>query len=66
MTAAAWLRGEDVSVLFNNRMSLYRHAKALRDYGIDITVKRAESFPIRIRTIEMHAASMPDFYQRAA
>lgn len=66
-TAAAWLRGEDVTVLFNNRMSLYRHAKQLRNFGIDITLKRnIATFPIRIRTINLVPLSPPDFYRHAA
>jgi hypothetical protein len=63
MTAAAWLRGEDVSVLFNNRMSLYRHAKALRAYGIDIQCRRnLATMPVRVRTITMQPVAAPDWY----
>lgn len=67
MTAAAWLQGEDVAHLFNNRMTLYRHAKALRAFGLDITEKRnIEKFPVRIRTINLVPLSPPDFYRCAA
>ncbi|WP_301103118.1 phage/plasmid replication protein [Propionivibrio sp.] len=61
-TASAWLRGEDVSRLLSVR-TFYRHAKALRDYGIDISEKRNITvMPYKIRTIEMHEASIPDWY----
>lgn len=63
MTLAAWLRGEDVSQLFGNRMTQYRHAKALRSHGIDILEKRnVHVMPVRIRTIEVQPASVPDWY----
>lgn len=66
-TAALWLRGEDVRRFFKNRMTLYRHAKALREYGIDITQPRnIETFPVRIRTIDMQPSAIPDWYRRAA
>lgn len=67
LTAAAWLRGEDVSILFGNRMTLYRHAKQLRNFGIDITEKRnISTFPVRIRTINLVPLAPPDFYRQAA
>lgn len=61
-TAAAWLRGEDVKRFMNLR-TFQRHAKVLREYGIDIAEKRnVEALPIKIKTIEMRAASAPDWY----
>jgi len=64
MTAAAWLRGEDVSGLFGSRMTLYRHAKALRGYGIDIHCRRnLESPAVRVRTITMEPVGVPDWYR---
>lgn len=67
MTASAWLAGQDVSHLFNNRMTLYRHAKALRAFGLDITEKRnIKSFPVRVRTINLVPLSPPEFYRCAA
>lgn len=67
MTAAAWLRGEDVAGLFNSRMTLYRHAKALRGYGIDIQCRRNLSAPaIRVKTITMQPVAVPDWYSFSA
>jgi len=61
-TASAWLRGEDVSRIMN-RTTFWRHAKKLREFGIDIAEPRnVASMPIRIRTIELQAAAAPDWY----
>lgn len=61
-TAAAWLKGVDVRSTMNYR-TFYRHAKALRDYGIDISEKRnVEQMPIKIKTIELAASAAPDWY----
>lgn len=62
MTAAAWLRGEDVKRCMNLR-TFQRHAAELRKYGIDIAESRnVHSMPVRIKTIEIQAASAPDWY----
>ena len=62
LTASAWLRGEDVKRFMNLR-TFQRHAKLLRDYGIDIAEPRnVASMPIRIKTIELQAASAPHWY----
>lgn len=62
LTASAWLRGEDVKRFMNIR-TFQRHAKLLRDYGIDIAEPRnVASMPIRVKTIELQAASAPDWY----
>lgn len=62
MTASAWLRGEDVKRVMNLR-TFQRHAKLLREYGIDIAEKRnVSSMPVRIKTIEIQPAAMPDWY----
>jgi len=67
MTASAWLRGEDVTRLFNNRMTLYRHAKALRAFGLDITATRnVSAFPVRVRTINLVPLAPPEFLRNAA
>jgi len=68
MAVAAWLKGEDVASLYNTRMTLYRHAKALRAYGIDINAKRnIIAMPVKFRSITMQAATAPDWYDfRAA
>lgn len=61
-TAAAWLKGEDVTRIMS-RATYFRHAAALREYGIDISEKRnIHNMPIKIRTIEMQAATCPDWY----
>lgn len=66
-TAAAWLAGQDVKRFLNIR-TFQRHAKVLREYGIDIAESRnVQSMPVRIKTIELQAASAPDWYwQRSA
>lgn len=61
-TASAWLRGEDVS-RFMSRTTFWRHARLLRDYGIDIAEPRnVLSMPVRIKTIELQPALVPDWY----
>ena len=61
-TAAAWLAGTDVSTVMNLR-TFQRHAKVLREYGIDIAEKRNVAImPVKIKTIEMQAASIPEWY----
>ena len=37
--AAAWMAGQDLRQLLSNG-TFYRHARVLRDYGIDITEPR--------------------------
>lgn len=65
-TAAAWLRGEDVTRLMS-RATFFRHAAQLRDYGIDITQKRNIAvMPVKIKTIEVQAAARPDWYSLQA
>lgn len=61
-TAAAWLKGVDVKTTLR-RATFFRHAKALRGYGIDISEKRnVEQMPIKIKTIELVASAAPDWY----
>lgn len=63
MAAAAWLRGEDVAALYTSRTTLWRHAKVLRGFGIDILERRnVETMPVRVRTIDLVPASVPDWY----
>lgn len=62
MTAAAWLAGQEVSGLLSNG-TLYRHAKVLRDYGIDILQARnVEHFPIRVRIVDLRPVDAPEWY----
>lgn len=60
--AAAWMAGKDLRQLLSNG-TFYRHAKVLREYGIDITEPRnIETFPVKVRIVEMKPLSMPDWY----
>lgn len=62
LTASAWLRGEDVKRVMKLR-TFQRHAKLLRDYGIDIAEPRnVKTMPVRVKTIEMQSAHAPDWY----
>jgi hypothetical protein len=63
-TAAAWLAGVDVRRHMNER-TFYRHAKLLREYGIDIAERRnvvALAPTIKYKTIEFRELSVPDWY----
>ena len=63
MTAAAWLAGQSVCSMLTNG-TLYRHARVLRDYGIDILQPRnVEAFPVKVRVVELEALPMPDWYR---
>ncbi len=67
MTAAAWLKGDDVAHMFDSRVTLWRHAKVLRGFGIDISVPRnIKTFPVRVRTINLVPLDAPQFYRAAA
>ncbi len=60
--AAAWMAGQDLSNMAH-RATLFRHAKVLREYGIDIMEPRnVETFPVKVRIVEMKPLSMPDWY----
>ncbi|SET65066.1 phage/plasmid replication protein, gene II/X family [Nitrosomonas marina] len=60
--AAAWMAGQDLKQLLPNG-TFYRHARILREYGIDITEPRnIETFPVKVRIVEMQPISMPDWY----
>lgn len=61
-TAAAWLGGADVRRTMKYA-TFYRHAKVLREYGIDISEKRnVATMPVKIKTIEMQAVGVPEWY----
>ena len=65
--AAAWLRGEDVRHLYTSRTTLWRHASELRAMGIDILEPRnVARFPVRVRTVDLVAASAPAWYSLRA
>lgn len=60
--AAAWLTGSDVRLLCSER-TLYRHAKVLREYGLDILETRnIERFPVKVRVIDLVPCTVPDWY----
>lgn len=60
--AAAWMAGQDLKQ-FMSRATFFRHAKILREYGIDISEPRnIEAFPVKVRIVEMKPLSMPDWY----
>jgi len=60
--ASAWLAGQDVRAFMSNG-TLYRHAKVLREYGIDILQPRnVIGFPIKVRVVDLVPAAVPDWY----
>jgi hypothetical protein len=63
MTAAAWMAGQDVRALMSNG-TFWRHARILREYGIDIIQARnVEVFPLKVRVIELKPLAVPDWYE---
>ncbi|WP_365977547.1 phage/plasmid replication protein [Thiobacillus sp.] len=64
--AAAWLAGQDMREMAS-RATLFRHAKVLRECGIDILAPRnIERFPVKVRFIELEPLSVPDWYDLEA
>lgn len=64
--AAAWLAGQDVRMLCS-QATLYRHARVLREYGLDILEQRnIERFPVKVRVIDLVPLSVPDWYLKRA
>lgn len=60
--AAAWLAGQDIRLLCS-QATLYRHARVLRDYGLDVLEPRnIERFPVKVRVIDLAPVSVPDWY----
>lgn len=60
--ASAWLAGQDLRDMVGSA-TLYRHAKVLREYGIDILqMRNVEQFPVKVRIIEMQPLVVPDWY----
>ena len=60
--AAAWLAGQDLRLCCSER-TLYRHAKVLREYGIDILeVRNVERFPVKVQVIDLVPLSVPEWY----
>lgn len=64
VTAAAYLRGENVRALMS-KATFYRHANQLREYGIDIAepLLSISKFTSVIKVIELQPVNtVPDFY----
>ena len=60
--AAAWLAGQDVRLLCS-QATLYRHAKVLRGFGLDILETRnIEQFPVKVRVIDLVPLEVPEWY----
>lgn len=61
--AAAWLAGQDAMTL-GSRATVFRHAKVLREYGLDILQRRnVEQFPVKVRVVELRPLEVPDWYE---
>lgn len=64
--AAAWLQGIDVAK-YMSRATLFRHAKILREYGIDIMEKRnVEVARPKLKEVSVSALALPEWYQLQA
>lgn len=64
--AASWLAGMDVAPLMS-RSTFFRHAKVLRQYGIDIAEPRNVSvIRPKMREIEITPLAPPDWYSLTA
>jgi hypothetical protein len=64
MTASAFLRGENVRALLS-RATFFRHAKALRDYGLDISepLPTLHTFSKVINVVRIEPVdTVPDWY----
>lgn len=47
-----------------SRATLFRHAKVLREYGLDIMeVRNIVKFPTKVNVIELKPVSPPDWYK---
>jgi hypothetical protein len=61
--AAAWLKGQDLRQICTNG-TFYRHAKVLREFGMDITQRRdIHNFPVKVRVVDLCPLSAPDWYK---
>ncbi|MFB0826512.1 phage/plasmid replication protein, II/X family [Chromobacterium violaceum] len=63
VTAAAYLRGENVRALMSRR-TFYRHASQLREYGLDIAepLPTVSKFASVINVIQIQPMECPDWY----
>lgn len=61
--AAAWLAGKDMREMAS-RATLFRHARILRECGLDILQPRnIQQFPTKVRVIELTPLDVPEWYQ---
>ncbi len=66
MIYEAYMQGVDVSQLVP-RMTLWKHAKILRAYGVDITSNPSvQRLKTEVRRIQLASATMPDWYSLKA
>lgn len=62
LVANAYFHGENLRTMMP-QSTWYRHAKALRAYGIDIAEPfNVSTFPISIRMIDIRPSQVPDWY----
>ena len=64
---AAWYSGRDVREMAS-RATLYRHARLLREYGINLMESRPTvvGLPVAVRLLELEALSVPEWYSLRA
>lgn len=62
MVASCYFKGENLRAMLS-QATWYRHAKALREYGIDIAEPlNISTFPISIRMIDIRPSAVPEWY----
>jgi len=60
--AAAWLAGKDLRQ-FVSRATLFRHARVLREYGLDVlTPRNVLDFPVAVRVVDLVPMDRPEWY----
>lgn len=60
--ASAWLAGQDLR-LSCSRATLFRHARVLRSYGMDILEPRnITQFPVKVRIVDLVPMEAPGWY----
>ncbi len=64
--ASAWLAGQDLRATCS-RATLFRHARVLREHGLDILEPRnLVHFPVKVRIVDLVALEAPDWYWKSA
>lgn len=60
--ASAWLAGQDLRQSCS-RATLFRHAKVLREFGLDILEPRnVQQFPVKVRIVDLTPVEAPAWY----